>query len=212
MLKTAIAAALSLALVSSPAIAGKRSSPAHPDCNVTMPCQDVAPTPRGLELRQRLPIGEPVQRYQRRPRDDGAGTYLNPTNPLNNPPDLSDLSVTEGMRRMVDSAAAAAGVPAAIAHAVIRHESKYRPHVRGRAGEWGLGQIKCQTARGQGFAGSCAQLADPAENLRWSMSYLRLALDRGGAGCSGVSLYQRGVYAAPRCTAYGRQVMAKAGS
>lgn len=115
-----------------------------------------------------------------------------------------------GIVSQVDAAAFAAGVPAGIAHAVVKHESGYKPHVRGAAGEWGLGQIKCQTARGLGFAGACAALRDPATNLRWSMTYLKLALDRGGAGCAGVSLYNTGIHARPRCTAYGRIVMARA--
>jgi soluble lytic murein transglycosylase-like protein len=108
---------------------------------------------------------------------------------------------------LVTQAAQSAGVPTDIAHAVIRYESKYRPHVRGMAGEWGLGQIKCQTARGLGFRGSCGALANPSENLRWSMKYLRMALDKGGSGCSGVSLYQTGIHVRPRCSAYGRAVM-----
>lgn len=120
-------------------------------------------------------------------------------------------SRAQDLRSMVDAAAFAAGVPSAIAHAVIRQESNYQPHLRGLAGEWGMGQIKCQTARGVGFSGSCRQLADPATNLRYAMAYLRLALDRGGAGCAGVSLYQRGIYARASCSGYGRQVMARAG-
>lgn len=112
---------------------------------------------------------------------------------------------------LVSSAALSAGVPAHIAHAVIRQESNYNPHLRGRAGEWGIGQIKCQTARSVGFAGSCDQLADAATNLRYSFAYLRLALDRGGAGCAGVSLYQRGIHGRASCSGYGRQVMARAG-
>jgi soluble lytic murein transglycosylase-like protein len=110
---------------------------------------------------------------------------------------------------MVDSAALSAGVPASIAHAVIRQESNYNPQLRGRAGEWGIGQIKCQTARSVGFSGSCGALADPATNLRYSMAYLHLALNRGGPGCAGVSLYQRGVFGRASCSGYGRQVMAR---
>lgn len=115
----------------------------------------------------------------------------------------------QDMRALVDRAAASAGVPAAIAHAVIRQESNYRSDLRGAAGEWGIGQIKCQTARGVGFRGACGQLANPETNLRYAMAYLRLALDRGGNGCAGVSLYQRGVYARASCSGYGRQVMAR---
>lgn len=115
----------------------------------------------------------------------------------------------QGLHSMVSAAAWSEGVPEHIAHAVIRHESNYQPHLRGRAGEWGMGQIKCQTARGVGFAGSCAELRHPETNLRYSMKYLAEALRRGGSGCAGVSLYQMGVYARPRCTRYGQQVMGR---
>lgn len=116
----------------------------------------------------------------------------------------------QNISAMVTMAAFSAGVPASIAHAVVRHESNYRPGLRGRAGEYGLGQIKCQTARGVGFSGSCSALADPATNLTYSMRYLAQALRKGGAGCAGVSLYQSGTGARPHCSAYGRQVMARA--
>lgn len=115
-----------------------------------------------------------------------------------------------GLRALVSAAAAAEGVPAAIAHAVIVTESGYRPGLRGAAGEWGLGQIKCATARGLGFAGSCSALAVPTTNLRWAMRYLRLALDRGGPGCAGVTLYNTGLGRRPHCSGYGRRVMARA--
>ena len=39
------------------------------------------------------------------------------------------------------------------------------------------------------------------------MAYLRLAIDKGGEGCGGVSLYNLGVAARPRCTSYGRRVI-----
>ncbi len=116
-----------------------------------------------------------------------------------------------GIPGMVTAEARRAGVPVAIAHAVVQVESGYRPHVRGAAGEWGLGQIKCQTARGVGFSGDCRRLADPRTNLRYSMRYLRRAIDRAGATCQGVALYNRGVGARPRCTDYGRRVMRRAG-
>jgi soluble lytic murein transglycosylase-like protein len=123
---------------------------------------------------------------------------------------LSAPARAHTIRAMVGMAALTAGVPENIAHAVIRQESGYNPYLRGAAGEWGLGQIKCQTARSVGFRGACRALADPATNLRFSFAYLKLALDRGGAGCAGVSLYQRGVYGRPSCSRYGRQVMARA--
>lgn len=118
--------------------------------------------------------------------------------------------VDPAVHGMVSSAAFRAGVPVHVAHAVVAQESGYRSAMRGRAGEWGIGQIKCQTARGVGFTGPCAQLRDPEVNLTYSMAYLRLALDKGGEGCSGVSLYNTGIYARARCTAYGRSVVRRA--
>lgn len=103
------------------------------------------------------------------------------------------------------------GVPRTIAHSVIRIESNYRPHLTGRRGEIGLGQIKCQTARGEGFTGSCRALYNPATNLNYSMSYLSKALSRGGRSCAGVSLYNTGLYARPVCRAYGQKVLRLAG-
>lgn len=121
-------------------------------------------------------------------------------------------SIDKSLFDLVSVAASAAGVPQKIAHAVIRLESGYRPHLRGAAGEWGLGQIKCQTARSVGFGGACSRLADPSINLRYSMLYLRQAIDRGGATCGGVSLYNTGTGLRPHCTPYGRRIMAMAGA
>lgn len=112
-----------------------------------------------------------------------------------------------GIVAMVDSAAWSAGIPTSIAHAIVRHESNYRPNLRGAAGEWGLTQIKCPSARSIGFTGQCHELADAATNLTWGFKFLRAALDKGGTGCAGVSLHNIGIFARPRCTAYGRIIM-----
>jgi len=88
------------------------------------------------------------------------------------------------------------GVPVALALAVVRVESNYRPGVRGRAGEVGLMQIKPQTARGMGFSGSTKALYDPETNLRWGMKYLAGAYQRaGGDTCGTIMRYQGGHYA-----------------
>ena len=108
---------------------------------------------------------------------------------------------------LVSAEAARAGVPARLAHAIVAIESGYRAGARSSAGALGIGQIKCRTARGVGVRGACARLFDPSINLRFAMRYLRMALNRGGAGCAGLSLYQRGIYARPRCTAYGRKAL-----
>lgn len=118
--------------------------------------------------------------------------------------------VDQHLRDLVSTAAMAAGVPINLAHAVVRVESNYRPRAVSSAKALGMGQIKCETARSVGFAGPCSALFDPASNLRYSMIYLRQALDRGGQGCAGLSLYERGIAARPVCTSYGRRVAALA--
>lgn len=120
-----------------------------------------------------------------------------------------DPELRSAVHALVTAIAMREGVPVHFAHGVVRTESAYQPMVTGRHGEIGLGQIKCQTARGMGFTGACSALYDPATNLKWSMRYLRLALNRGGENCSGISLYQTGIYARPRCTAYGALVLSR---
>jgi hypothetical protein len=98
-----------------------------------------------------------------------------------NPPSIrSDFRAS--IAALIDVIATAERVPARMAHALVRIESGGNPHLRGREGEWGLTQIKCQTARGLGFSGGCAALADPAVNLRWGLRHARRALDRGSIG------------------------------
>lgn len=111
---------------------------------------------------------------------------------------------------LVDTYAAKHGVPRNIAHAVIKMESGYRPNLRGAAGEYGLGQIMCQTARGEGFSGECSRLLDPETNLNFSMAYLAKALAKGGPNCVGLTYYNAGLHAKPHCNSYGVKVAAMA--
>src|SRR3954469_18822926 len=73
---------------------------------------------------------------------------------------------------MVATHAAANGVPAALVHRVIVHESRYQPHLIGRGGTIGLMQIKLATARGLGYAGTAEGLRDPNTNLTYAVKYL----------------------------------------
>ncbi|WP_315743147.1 lytic transglycosylase domain-containing protein [Bradyrhizobium sp. SZCCHNR1075] len=108
------------------------------------------------------------------------------------------------VRDAVNSAADAQGISRAIAHAVVKVESNYNCHLRGSHGERGIMQVKPETARSVGVTGN---LFDCATGLRAGMLYLSIAIRRGGNGCAGISLYQRGVYGRPICTAYGRRVL-----
>lgn len=129
------------------------------------------------------------------------GTALIPSAPA-----ASDRS---GMSALVSRYAATMGISASIANALVRHESGHRANARGRAGEYGLTQIKCQTARGLGFSGACSQLLDPATNLYFGLKHAKIGIDKaGGDLCAGLSLHNRGLGARPVCTAYGRKVLA----
>ncbi len=97
------------------------------------------------------------------------------------------------LRAMVAQHAAQNGIPFAIADAVVRIESGYNPRATNRSGAMGLMQIKTQTARGQGFAGSSADLLNPDTNLRYAMRYLATAYRMsGGDLCGTVMRYQSG--------------------
>ncbi|MBN9083575.1 MAG: hypothetical protein BGP04_15190 [Rhizobiales bacterium 62-17] len=110
-----------------------------------------------------------------------------------------------GIHALVTAAAVRNGVPPALLHGVIRKESNYRCNAfNGRGQVHGVGQLKIATARSVGVHGS---LYDCSNGVEAAARYLKLAIARGGAGCAGVSLYERGVYARPTCSAYGRSVM-----
>ena len=90
------------------------------------------------------------------------------------------------------------GISVSLAHAVIRVESNYRPHARGRAGEVGLMQIKPATARMMGYAGSTTGLFDPETNIKYGMKYLAKAQKLGGGTTCGTILKYNAGHAAKR--------------
>jgi hypothetical protein len=113
-----------------------------------------------------------------------------------------------GIRGMVTAAALRNGISPQLLHGVIKVESNYRCNAFNRRGQvHGLGQLKTATARSVGITGS---LYDCANGVEAAARYLKIAIARGGSGCAGVSLYERGVYARPSCTAYGHKVMKSA--
>ena len=51
------------------------------------------------------------------------------------------------------------GVPTWFALRIAKVESGYNPNTRGAAGEYGVYQMKCATAKGIGFSGNCSRAA-----------------------------------------------------
>lgn len=100
---------------------------------------------------------------------------------------------TGSIPSMVTAMARAQGVSPALAHAVVKVESRYRPNATGRGGYIGLMQLSYQTARGMGFRGSRQALYEPRNNLTYGMKYLAGAVAKsGGNTCAAVSKYQGG--------------------
>jgi len=102
----------------------------------------------------------------------------------------------------VSAAAAAAGVPVNIAHAVVRMESNYNQNCRSPSGAIGIMQVLRNTARAMGENPYTLE-----GNLAAGMKYLALALASSPNLCAAVSGYNHGIVGRPYCTSYGRRVL-----
>ena len=113
------------------------------------------------------------------------------------------------MKALVIKMAIEHRIDAVFANAIVKVESNYNPRMRGKAGEYGLGQIKCQTARSVGFKQDCDQLYDPETNLEYSYRYLKKAIERtNGNNCFAASLYNTGFGIRPHKSDYCNKVLA----
>ncbi|MDE2444748.1 MAG: transglycosylase SLT domain-containing protein [Alphaproteobacteria bacterium] len=80
------------------------------------------------------------------------------------------------VQAMIKAQAPRYGVPTWFALRIAKIESGFNPRVTGGAGEIGVYQLKCQTARGIGYSGSCAGLYNPATNVQYGLKYLSMAV------------------------------------
>lgn len=99
---------------------------------------------------------------------------------------------------LVESHAAANGLPPALVHRVIMRESRYNPRAVSR-GNYGMMQIKLQTARGLGYTGTAQGLLDPETNLTYAVKYLAGAWRAAGGNADrAVRYYASGYYYAAK--------------
>ena len=88
------------------------------------------------------------------------------------------------------------GVPTWFALRIAKVESGYNPNTRGAAGEYGVYQMKCATAKDIGFSGNCSQLLNASTNVQYGLKHLQMAMKlshgnlrmaaskhNGGLGC-----------------------------
>ncbi|WP_306224840.1 lytic transglycosylase domain-containing protein [Bosea beijingensis] len=115
---------------------------------------------------------------------------------------------SEGIKAIIARHAAANGVPFSLADAVVRVESRYNPRAS-NAGNYGLMQIRHQTARGMGYSGGAGGLLDAETNARYGMKYLAMAYKMaGGDTCRTIMKYQSG-HMATRMSGANRTYCAK---
>lgn len=80
------------------------------------------------------------------------------------------------VKNMIAAQAGSYGVPKWFALKIARVESNYNPLVTGAAGEIGVFQLKCQTARGIGYHGACSGLYNASTNIQYGLRYLSMAV------------------------------------
>jgi soluble lytic murein transglycosylase-like protein len=98
---------------------------------------------------------------------------------------------------MASRHAQANGIPESLVHRVIMRESRYNPRAVSR-GNYGLMQIRLQTARSMGYGGSAAGLLDPETNLTYAVRYLAGAYRAAGGNANRSVSYYAGGYAHAR--------------
>jgi soluble lytic murein transglycosylase-like protein len=113
-----------------------------------------------------------------------------------------------GYARLIAKHAYTYGVPAALADAMVRLESRYNASAR-NGPNLGLTQISVGTARALGYGGAASGLLDADTNLRYGLHYLALAYRlAGGDVCHTILKYQAG-HRATRMTGAARAYCAR---
>ena len=111
-------------------------------------------------------------------------------------PQVSDAT-RNSVQAMIKAQAPSYGVPTWFAMKIAKVESGFNPGVTGGAGEIGVFQLKCPTARGIGYSGPCSGLYNASTNVRFGLKYLSMAVHsshgnlrlaaskhNGGLGCN----------------------------
>jgi len=120
---------------------------------------------------------------------------------------IAEDNSRSAMVRLVVDKAQEHHVPPRLATAVVKVESGFNPQALSR-GNYGLGQIRCGTAKGVGFAGNCRDLLKPEINLEYTMTYLRAALDAAdGDWCLAATKYNGGLGTRSKHGRYCKKVM-----
>ena len=128
-----------------------------------------------------------------------------------------DPQPSRSLKPLIERFAAENDLPAELADAVVRLESRYNPGARNGL-NLGLTQIHVQAAKSLGYRGSAAGLLDAETNLRYGLRYLAQAYRLAhGDTCGTILRYQAGhrattmTRAAKAYCAKVRTILARAG-
>ncbi len=104
------------------------------------------------------------------------------------------LAPSGKLQGLIKKYAALYQVPEALVHRVVRRESMYNPNAYSH-GNYGLMQIRYNTAKSLGYTGSPSGLFDAETNLKYAVKYLRGAfMVADNNHDNAVRLYARGYY------------------
>ncbi|OJF97320.1 lytic transglycosylase domain-containing protein [Pararhizobium antarcticum] len=96
--------------------------------------------------------------------------------------------------RLISFYAKLNGLPEALVHRVVKRESTYNPRAYSK-GNYGLMQIRYNTAKGLGYDGTAEGLFDAETNLKYATKYLRGAwMVADNQNDNAVKLYASGYY------------------
>ena len=84
------------------------------------------------------------------------------------------------VQALIKQMAPSYGVPTWFALRIAKIESGYNANARGSHGELGVFQMKCQTAKGIGYRGSCNGLLDARTGVQVGLKHLALAIKSSG--------------------------------
>ena len=84
---------------------------------------------------------------------------------------------TEQMVSIIKILAPKYDVPTWFALRIAKVESNYNPRARGLQGEYGIYQLKCETAQSIGYGGACSGLLNPYTNIKFGLRHLQKAIE-----------------------------------
>jgi soluble lytic murein transglycosylase-like protein len=103
-------------------------------------------------------------------------------------------NVSAALAEMIDRHAKIHALPQTLVYRVIERESRFDPTCH-HGPNWGLMQIREDTARSMGFSGPARNLLDPDTNLTFAVTYLANAYRvAGGNQQRAIALYTHGYY------------------